>query len=166
MLFFLQHLAISRYLRDRPNWLLPLRFEELTPAQFDTVLSMGVIYHRRDPQQHADRLFEFARPGGCVVLESLIVRGPENLKPRGRYARMRNVHVVPCIEQMIDWLRTAGCSDVEVVDVTATTRNEQRSTAWMRFESLEQALDPRDATLTLEGYPAPVRAIVVGRRPT
>ena len=101
-----------------------------------------------------------------MVLESLIVAGDENLKPRGRYARMRNVHVVPCTDQMVDWLQAAGFSDVEVVDVTPTTLAEQRSTAWMRFESLQQALDPRDASLTIEGHPAPVRAIVVGRRPT
>jgi tRNA (mo5U34)-methyltransferase len=36
----------------------------------------------------------------------------------------------------------------------------------MRFESLEQALDPNDRQRTIEGLPAPVRAVVVGRRPS
>jgi tRNA (mo5U34)-methyltransferase len=53
---------------------------------------------------------------------------------------------------------------VEVVDETATTPSEQRSTAWMRFESLEQALDPEDGSRTVEGLPAPVRAIVIAGR--
>jgi tRNA (mo5U34)-methyltransferase len=35
----------------------------------------------------------------------------------------------------------------------------------MRFESLAEALDPHDPMRTAEGYPAPVRAIVMGRLP-
>ncbi len=61
-------------------------------------------------------------------------------------------------------LTEAGFSSAEVVDITPTTTMEQRSTDWMRFESLEQALDPLDRTLTVEGLPAPVRAIVVARK--
>ena len=53
--------------------------------------------------------------------------------------------------------------DVEVVDITPTTVLEQRATEWMRFESLEQALDPVDGSKTIEGLPAPVRAVVTAR---
>src|SRR5690606_5975501 len=47
-LFLCQILAMKRYLPDQPVWHLPLAFEEL-PAKlqgFDTVFSMGVLYHR------------------------------------------------------------------------------------------------------------------------
>ena len=165
LLFFMQHLAISRYLPDRQNWLLPITFEELPVAQFNLVLSMGVIYHRRDPAEHVAQLFRCCHPGGHLVLESLVVEAPENLQPQGRYARMRNVHLVPTPEQMADWLLQAGCRDVRIVDITPTTVAEQRSTDWMHFESLAQALQPDDPSLTIEGLPAPVRAIVIGQRP-
>jgi tRNA (mo5U34)-methyltransferase len=33
----------------------------------------------------------------------------------------------------------------------------------MHFESLEQALDEGDPNLTIEGHPAPVRAIVIAK---
>jgi tRNA (mo5U34)-methyltransferase len=49
--------------------------------------------------------------------------------------------------------------------VTPTTTAEQRSTSWMRFESLADALDPGDPSRTVEGHPAPVRAVVLGRKP-
>jgi len=44
--------------------------------------------------------------------------------------------------------------------VTPTSREEQRSTDWMTFESLADFLDPADTAFTIEGYPAPRRAIV------
>ena len=41
------------------------------------------------------------------------------------------------------------------------TIQEQRRTEWMRFHSLADFLDPENPTLTVEGLPAPRRAIVI-----
>lgn len=166
VLFHMQHRAINHFLRSQHNWLVPLAFEQLPPAAFDTVISMGVIYHRRDPVEHCQRLFAFTRPGGRVVLESLVASSPAGLTPEGRYARMRNVWQVPSTSQMCRWLEACGFSNTRTVDLTPTTIAEQRATGWMQFESLAEALDPADPSLTVEGHPAPVRAIVVARRPT
>ena len=131
---------------------------------FDWVFSMGVIYHRKDPAEHVQQLYELCVPGGAAVLESLIVEGPENLIPAQRYARMRNVWCVPTPSQLTHWMDLAGFTDVAVVDITPTTSQEQRSTPWMRFESLDQSLNPTNSNQTIEGYPAPRRAVVVGYR--
>jgi len=130
------------------------------------VLSMGVIYHRPDPLEHVRRLYQHVRPGGRLLLESLVVTDGPAIEPGrdGRYARMRNVSVVPRIAQLIGWLEAAGFKEVRLVDVTATTTGEQRSTAWMTFESLAEALDPADPQRTVEGYPAPVRAALLAAR--
>ncbi|MDH5378765.1 MAG: DUF1698 domain-containing protein, partial [Gammaproteobacteria bacterium] len=48
-------------------------------------------------------------------------------------------------------------------DITKTSVDEQRSTEWMRFESLADFLDVSNHEKTIEGYPAPKRAIVVAR---
>ena len=77
---------------------------------------------------------------------------------------MRNVWVVPTVEIVQVWLAEAGLIDLQVVSVARTTTGEQRTTDWMRFESLAEALDPVDPTRTIEGHPAPVRAILMGRR--
>ncbi|MEQ8858540.1 MAG: tRNA 5-methoxyuridine(34)/uridine 5-oxyacetic acid(34) synthase CmoB [Pseudomonadales bacterium] len=165
LVFCMQHRAIAGYLDARANHVLPLRFEEVPPGlRFDSVFSMGVIYHRRDPAEHAKRLFRHTRPGGQVVLESLVVEGAEPLRPRGRYARMRNVWLVPDPATLCGWLERAGFCDVRTVDVGATRVDEQRATAWMRFESLAAALDPDRPGRTVEGHPAPLRAVVVGRK--
>lgn len=166
LLFCMQHLAIQHYTRDLRNWVLPLKVEELPgTVQFDTVLSMGVIYHRRDPLAHTHQLAELTRPGGQVVLESLVVEADQDLIPQARYARMRNVWCVPTLASMQTWLSDAGFRDIEVVDVSSTSTEEQRSTAWMRFESLAEALDPQAPHKTVEGHPAPIRAVLVGRKP-
>lgn len=175
VLFFLQHLAMCRYLsppaQDR-NRLLPVPFEILPAYPFDLVLSMGVVYHRSQPLEHVRQLYQQTAPGGRLLLESLVVLDGPDLNPadsgdrpgRGRYARMRNVHVVPRIHTMESWLAQAGFTEIELVDVRPTTTAEQRTTRWMTFESLEECLDPQDQTRTVEGFPAPVRAALLAQR--
>jgi len=136
-------------------------------ANFDTVFSMGVLYHRRDPRAHLRRLLAFARPGGEVVVESLVIDGGPGdvLTPPGRYAKMRNVHAIPSARALESWLRTAGAVDIRHLATTVTTVAEQRATEWMTFESLADFLAPDRPHLTVEGHPAPKRAIFLCRRP-
>ncbi len=168
ILFNMQHRAASFYLGELAtrNVLLPLRFEELPAGPvFDVAFSMGVLYHRRDPQEHIARLRSHLAPGGRVVLETLVV-GDEDapwLSPGERYARMRNVWRVPTVETVQLWLAESGFDDPVVISVERTSTDEQRTTDWMRFESLAEALDPGDPARTVEGHPAPVRAIVTAR---
>ena len=165
LLFCMQHLAIQRYMNDARNWVLPLGVDELPlTVQFDLTLSMGVIYHRREPRQHVEKLAALTAEDGRIVLESLVVTGDEDLYPEDRYARMRNVWCVPRPETLADWPVAAGFKNVEIVSVAATTTAEQRSTAWMHFESLAAALHPDDPARTVEGHPAPQRAMLIASR--
>jgi tRNA (mo5U34)-methyltransferase len=167
-LFVLQFEALRRLLPPVAAAVLPLAFERLPlPARgFDTVLSMGVLYHRRSPRAHLSRVFEFVAPGGRAAVESLVIdaaSGPR-LEPEGRYAGMSNVWCIPSVDLMLEWMRAAGFDELSVADVSATHATEQRSTPWMRFRSLSDALSAADPTTTIEGYPAPRRALVIGRR--
>ncbi|MDB6146244.1 MAG: tRNA methyltransferase [Pseudomonas sp.] len=168
-LFFCQFQAIQRYLPDLPAWHLPFALEDL-PANlegFDTVFSMGVLYHRRSPIDHLLALKDCLVKGGELVLETLVVEGDvqQVLVPEDRYAQMRNVWFLPSVPALELWLRRAGFVDVRCVDVSITTVEEQRSTDWMRFQSLSDYLDPADHSRTVEGLPAPMRAVIVGRKP-
>ena len=169
LLFVMQWLACRHFSGDIANYVLPLGIEELPaePVAFDTVFSMGVLYHRKDPSHHLQRIHSMLRPGGTMVLETLVLppeRRQDVLVPQERYARMRNVWAVPGTDRLVDWARCAGFKDLELVDVTQTTIREQRSTAWMRFESLAEALDPADREKTLEGHPAPIRTVLIAKR--
>jgi tRNA (mo5U34)-methyltransferase len=168
-LFFCQFQAIKRYLPDLPTWHLPFGVEEL-PAKlegFDTVFSMGVLYHRRSPIDHLLDLKDCLRRGGELVLETLVVEGDEQqvLLPEDRYAQMRNVWFLPSVKALELWLRRAGFTEVRCVDVSVTGIDEQRSTSWMRYQSLPDFLDPDDHSRTIEGLPAPTRAVLIARKP-
>jgi tRNA (mo5U34)-methyltransferase len=166
LLFCMQHLAMQRYFAHPQHWVLPLGVEELVPShRFDWVLSMGVLYHRKDPQAHIRQLYELTERGGNCVLETLIVEDGQTLYPPDRYARMRNIHAIANLTTLEHWMQEAGFTDVHVIDVSRTTTEEQRSTNWMHFESLDKALDPEDPCKTVEGLPAPVRAMLIGQRP-
>jgi len=168
-LFFCQFQAIQRYLPELPAWHLPFALEELPEKLegFDTVFSMGVLYHRRSPIDHLLALKDCLVKGGELVLETLVVEGDANrvLVPEDRYAQMRNVWFLPSVAALELWLRRAGFVEVRCVDVSVTSVAEQRSTEWMRFQSLADFLDPADHARTLEGLPAPTRAVLIARKP-
>ncbi len=168
-LFVVQFWALQKYLQQDNIWVLPLGIEQLPEKlqAFDTVFSMGVLYHRRSPMDHLLELKDCLRPGGQLVLETLVIDGGpgDTLVPEGRYARMGNVWFLPSSDTLLGWLRKMGFADTELIDVTVTSTKEQRSTGWMRFHSLENFLDPDDSSKSIEGYPAPRRAIVTARAP-
>lgn len=169
LLYVMQFLTVKHFLGKWPVHLLPLSLEEMpqNTHAFDTVFSMGVFYHRRSPFDHLTELRGALRSGGELVLETLVIEGGEHavLVPEGRYAKMKNVWFLPSPPTLVSWLRRAGFRNVRVIDVTPTTSEEQRTTDWMRFESLADYLAPHDPSKTIEGYPAPQRAIVLADAP-
>ena len=167
-LFIAQFLAVRHFVGSQwPVHLLPLGIEQVPPGlkAFDTVFSMGVLYHRRSPMDHLMELRDTLRPGGELVLETLVIEGGAGqvLVPADRYAKMRNVWFLPSVVELQHWIRRCGFSDVRVADVSTTSTDEQHATDWMDFESLADYLDPADPSRTIEGYPAPRRAILLAR---
>ena len=127
---------------------------------------MGVLYHRPSPLEHLQQLRATLVPGGELVLETLVVEGDETtvFVPGERYAAMPNVYFLPSSKALCHWLERCGFNNVRVVDEAVTSREEQRSTDWMTYQSLADFLDPVDPTLTREGYPAPRRAVIIANR--
>lgn len=167
-LFLCQFEAVRKLLNnDRRAHLLPLGIEDMPALHaFDTVFSMGVLYHRKSPFDHFNQLKDLLRPGGELVLETLVIDGDENqvLVPMERYAKMRNVYFIPSVAALIQWLEKVGFKNVRCVDVGMTTIEEQRRTEWINTESLEDFLDPNDHSKTVEGYPAPKRAVILANK--
>lgn len=162
-LFVCQYWAVQKYAQNKKVWVVPARMEQLPKsAFFDTVFSMGVLYHRRSPLDHLQELKDALVDGGQLVLETLVIEGGEGkvLVPEGRYSKMGNVWFLPSVPELCNWLGKLNFKNIEVVDVSVTTVEEQRSTDWMRFQSLIDFLDPDDNSKTVEGYPAPRRAVV------
>ncbi|MBG0758358.1 tRNA 5-methoxyuridine(34)/uridine 5-oxyacetic acid(34) synthase CmoB [Vibrio cidicii] len=168
-LFLIQFEAIRKLMGgDQRAHLLPLGIEQLPKLQaFDTVFSMGVLYHRRSPLDHLIQLKDQLVAGGELILETLVIEGDENavLVPKERYAQMRNVYFFPSARALKVWLKLVGFEQVRIVDENVTSIGEQRSTDWMTHNSLPDYLDPNDASKTVEGYPAPRRAVLVAKKP-
>ena len=169
MLSLFQFKAINHYIKNESLWILPIKMEEF-PEQtkfFDTVFSMGVLYHRRSPFDHLYELRDALHSKGELILETLVIDGKlgEVLVPEDRYAQMRNVWFIPSVLTLESWLKKTGFVNIRVVDITDTSIEEQRSTDWMTFESLPNFLSKSDSTKTIEGYPAPKRAIIITNTP-
>ena len=168
-LFLVQFEAVRKLMGDNQKvHLLPLGIEQLPELKaFDTVFSMGVLYHRRSPIDPLIQLKNQLVSGGELVLETLVIEGDENavLVPFDRYAQMRNVYFFPSALALKAWLEKVGFVDVRIVDENVTSLDEQRTTEWMTHNSLPDYIDPNDPSKTVEGYPAPRRAILVAKNP-
>ncbi len=93
-LFLIQFQAIKHFNADPRIHLVPIGIEAMPPLNvFDTVFSMGVMYHRKSPIDFLMQLKQLLRPGGQLILETLVVEGDEKtvLMAGERYAQMRNV---------------------------------------------------------------------------
>ncbi|MBV1878175.1 MAG: tRNA 5-methoxyuridine(34)/uridine 5-oxyacetic acid(34) synthase CmoB [Pseudomonadales bacterium] len=166
-LFLYQFHLLKHFIGDIPVHYLPLRGEHLPPFKcFDSVFSLGVLYHRRSPIEHLTELQSFLRPGGELILETLIIEGDadKTLIPAGRYASMANVWFLPSARALEIWLARTGFINIKTVDINQTSIQEQRATKWMTFHSLNDFLDPNNPDLTVEGLPAPRRAIVIANK--
>jgi tRNA (mo5U34)-methyltransferase len=163
--FFAQYLLLQHFIRHPRIFCLPLKLDQLPEmaSAFDTLFCMGILYHSRDPLGMLVRMRRLLAPGGELVLETLVIPGPDDdtLCPRGRYAKMANVWFIPSVPVLTHWLTRSGFGRIRCIDTSATTPTEQRRTRWMPFESLGDFIDPADPTKTVEGYPAPLRAVLL-----
>lgn len=163
--FYFQFQLLQRYIRADRLFTLPLRLEALPviSGYFDTIFCMGILYHQREPLEFLERIRRMMGRDGQLILETLVLAedGDTELQPPGRYAKMNNVFSIPTVTRLIQWLQAAGFSDTRCVDITPTTLAEQRKTDWINSESLEDFLDPHNSAMTVEGHPAPVRAVVL-----
>jgi tRNA (mo5U34)-methyltransferase len=163
LLYVSQFYALRNFIGEIPVHLLPLTLEAFpdTGFTFDTIFSMGVLYHRRSPFDHLLKLKSLMRPDAELILETLILNREDNsvLVPEGRYAQMRNVWFIPTPPVLVSWLKRCGFRNIRCIDITKTTVAEQRPTEWMTYESLPDALHPENPDITVENLPAPCRAI-------
>jgi len=165
-LFFVQFHAMQRYLQVPELYYLPLKLEEIKvlPKAFDVVFCMGILYHQRSPLDALRSLQAACQKGGRVVLETLVYPGEDPIAfcPPGRYAKMPNVHFLPTVSCLTQWMEKAGFTNLEVLPLDQTRVEEQRRTPWTKGESLADFLDPKDPTKTVEGYPGPTRVCIIG----
>ena len=159
---YLAQLTLLRELggaHDLHAWPLGVDDLALTPAAFDLILLMGVLYHVTDPISALRACARALRPGGRLLLETIVIDGPDGwcLTPTARYAGARGFWSLPTLGALETWCRRSGLRVVERTEPTPTTPDEQRSTSWRDGDSLAEGLCADDSTRTIEGYPAPQR---------
>ena len=142
--------------------LLGVEHVEFYEHQFDTLFCLGVLYHRSDPVGMLKSLYKGLHQGGELILDTFMIDGEEEvcLTPKERYSKIPNIYFIPTVNALKNWCFRAGFESVEVLEIMKTDLYEQRKTAWIDTQSLEDFLDPQDDTKTIEGYPAPKRVYI------
>jgi tRNA (mo5U34)-methyltransferase len=148
--------------------LLGVEHMTLFPNCFDVVFLMGILYHRSSPVDVLRDIRAALSPEGVLIVESQGIPGNESLAlfPEHRYAKVPGTYFVPTGACLANWLSRAGFADVEIFYSHPMSGEEQRRTEWMVFESYGDFIDKSDSTLTVEGYPAPIRIFAKAKNPT
>lgn len=165
---FLQHYYCFKTLRNLARAdelfieLMGVEDVSLFPTCFDVVFLMGIIYHRISPVEMLREIRAAMQPGGVLIIESQAIPGeePMALFPEERYAKVPGTYFVPTASCLRNWLTRTGFAKVEIFCSHPMSSDEQRKTEWMTFESYDDFLDPRNPSLTVEGYPAPLRVFL------
>ncbi len=139
--------------------LLGVEYIALFEACFDVIFLMGILYHRVSPVEVLKDVKTALRSGGTLIVESQGIPGdaPIALFPEKTYAKVPGTYFVPTGACLVNWLKRAGFSKVELFCSHPMSNLEQRRTEWMVFESFDDFIDANNPVLTVEGYPAPVR---------
>lgn len=139
--------------------LLGVEHVSLFPDTFDVIFLLGIIYHRISPVEVLKDIHAALKPGGTLLLESQAIPGddPYALFPEKTYAKVPGTYFVPTGACLENWLLRAGFTEPKLFCSHPMSNEEQRKTAWMTFESYSDFIDPQDPSLTIEGYPSPIR---------
>ena len=131
---------------------------------FDVVFLMGILYHRISPLESLKEVKKSMKKGGNLIVESQAIPGnePVALFPEQRYAKVPGTYFVPTAACIKNWMLRAGFVDIEIFCSHPMSSKEQRRTEWMTFESYDNFIDPANPSLTVEGYPAPLRVFLQG----
>jgi len=139
---------------------------EIYNHKFDFIFMLGVLYHRPDPIGTLKLLNKGLNSKGEIIIDTFMIDGDKEicLTPNQRYSKIPNIYFIPTIPALKNWLIRAGFENIEILATVTTTKNEQRATEWSFDESLEEFLDPKDCSKTIEGYPAPKRVYIKARK--
>ncbi len=162
-LYYSQFSFIDRFVKSGIVYeLLGVEHVEYYEHDFDTLFCLGVLYHRSDPIGTLKSLRKALKKDGELFLDTFMIEGEDEicLFPAGRYSMIPNVYFIPTTAALKNWCMRVGFSDFEVLHIKKTDSHEQRKSDWIDTHSLEDFLDPRDQSKTLEGYPAPRRIYI------
>lgn len=136
------------------------------PNFFDTIFCLGILYHHPDPIGLLGKMRQALAPKGEIIIDCQGIPGelPVALTPRKRYAQARGIWFLPTQSCLENWMTRAGFTQIRCFFAAPLSVEEQRRTAWAAVDSLQEFLKPDDASLTIEGYPAPWRYYVIARK--
>ncbi|MGB3536360.1 MAG: tRNA 5-methoxyuridine(34)/uridine 5-oxyacetic acid(34) synthase CmoB [Microcoleaceae cyanobacterium] len=146
--------------------LLGVEHIDLYPNFFDTIFCLGILYHHTDPISLLRKMYNALSPRGEIIIDCQGIPGelPIALTPRKRYANARGIWFLPTQTCLENWIARSGFNQIKCFFAEPLSTQEQRRTPWANIDSLEQFIDPKNPSLTLEGYPAPWRYYIIAHK--
>ena len=165
-LYVIQFLATKIYAKAIDNILvIPGNGENFNnKIDFDLVLSMGILYHSKNPTHHIEAIKKLLKKNGTIILETIITKGNADIqiKKGETFAGMKNIGTIFNEKNILSLLDKNGFKNIECVNISETSKDEQRSTKWMSGKSFSDFVLPNGSTI--EGYNSFCRAIFIAQK--
>ena len=166
-LYIMQFLATKYYANKTQELIvLPCSAEEFSQEKmdFNLILSMGILYHSKKPEDHISVINKLLNKNGFVVLETIISLTQDNIniKKGETFAGMRNIGTIFTKDNLIKLMNISGFKNTECVNEHFTNISEQRATKWIQGKSFKDFIRPDGRTI--EGFPPVCRAIFIAQK--
>ncbi len=152
----LQFDFINHFIKSNINFeMLGVEHIEFYEHKFDFIFMLGVLYHRPNPIGALKSLKKALNKNGEILIDTFMIDGEDevSLTPNERYSKIPNIYFIPTIPTLKNWLNRAGFKNMEVIATSTTNKEEQRSTKWTFEQSLDDYLDPKNKSKTIEITP-------------
>jgi len=166
-LYIIQFLATKYYASKAQEIIVvPCSAEEFSQEKidFDLLLSMGILYHAKKPEEHISTLNKLLTKNGFLILETIISLTQDNIniKKGETFAGMRNIGTIFTKNNLIKLMNIHGFKNIECVNEHFTNTSEQRATRWIQGKSFKDFVRPDGRTI--EGFPPVCRAIFIAQK--
>lgn len=132
---------------------------------FDVILCFGILYHHADPISMLSYIHQSLKNKGVLYLESLGIdeSGSFALIPSKTYANAKGMWFIPTQNCLENLLTRCGFNNVKILDKRPLTIQEQRTTVYSPYPSLQEGMSTC-LQKTIEGYPPPYRFLVQAQK--
>lgn len=165
--YYLQYFLLTTFLRPSLSSLafLLMGYKSLDyfESSFDLVLCLGILYHHPQPIEILKLIKQSLKPQGKIIIDSQGIDREDSfsLIPEKTYTGKKGFWFLPSPQALINWVKRAGFTKVEIIKKTTIQKEEQQKTIHSPFDSLREGMKGKK---TIEGYPSPIRIYLVAEK--
>ena len=133
---------------------------------FDLITLCGVLYHHPDPIDILRKCHQALASKGKLVVDCEGIPGDQSIAifPEKKYGGGSGYWWLPTKHCLINWVKRSGFRNIEIFFEKTLTKKERKTSQNAQIKSLDDFIDKKDSSLTIEGYPRSIRYYLLAEK--